>query len=80
MLVVIELNDDASSPELVVRRHGDLVGEVAPPHLLGALEQRVHRARDGPRQREPHHVGHELDDEEQSRDDGQSRSAAPARS
>ena len=71
MLLVIWLNDSASSPELVPGVDADAVREVALPDALGADEQLVDRARDRSRQRQAHDQRHELDDQEQHGDNKQ---------
>ena len=57
--------------ELIVRRDGDLVREVALPDALGAGEQLVDRSGDRSRQRGADDERDDLDDEEQTADDDQ---------
>ena len=80
MLAVIELNDSRQLAELIARADGDLVGEVALAHALGAGEQLVHRAGDRSRQRQPGHQRDDLDDQEQHADDQQHEQQALAES
>ena len=71
MLPIIWLNEPASSPSWSLPHDVDAVGEIAVAHAFGAHEELVDRARNRAGQRQPHHQRHELDDQEQERDDGQ---------
>ena len=59
--------------QLILGADVDAVREVALPDALGAHEELVDRARDRPRQRQPHDERHELDDEEEDADDDEAR-------
>ena len=68
MLVVIKLNDSASLTQLIPRSNLHPVAEVALAHVLGALAERVHRARNRSGKYEANEDCGNLDHEKKARE------------